>query len=148
MKTYKIPCGWEVYGYLEIEAESLEDAVEIAESDDTNLPTKSSYTEGSFWVDRAEIDAVTDSYPPPSSPSHCCRPTELPDTVTRVDGYWNDGKPFEGYLIHEFDGLEDGDHYTDDEIFFYGVSRATIEKSLAESGECKVDDFVITAIVD
>ena len=59
MKTYKIPCGWEVYGYLEIEAESLEDAVEIAESDDTNLPTKSSYTEGSFWVDRAEIDDDT-----------------------------------------------------------------------------------------
>ena len=73
MKTYKIPCGWEVYGYLEIEAESLEAAVEIAERDDTNLPTESSYTEGSFWVDRAEIDAVTDTYPPPSSsPSHCC----------------------------------------------------------------------------
>jgi len=107
----------------------------------TELPDTVTRVDG-YWNDGKP-------FAPPSSPSHCCRPTELPDTVTRVDGYWsNDGTPFEGYLIHEFDGLEDGDHYTDDEIFFYGVSRATIEKSLAESGECKIDDFVITAIVD
>ncbi len=56
MKTYKIPCVWEVYGHLEIEAESLEDAIEIAENDDTNLPVESCYIEGSFWVDRDGID--------------------------------------------------------------------------------------------
>ena len=56
MKIYKIPCVWEVYGHLEIEAESLEGAISIAEDDDTNLPIESSYIEGSFWVDHDGID--------------------------------------------------------------------------------------------
>ena len=56
MKTYQIPCSWEVYGYLEIIAESLDEAIEIAESEETSLPTESSYIEGSFSVDRDGID--------------------------------------------------------------------------------------------
>ena len=32
MKTYKIPVDWQVYGEMEIEAESLEKAIEIAEN--------------------------------------------------------------------------------------------------------------------
>jgi hypothetical protein len=56
MKTYKIPVTWEVYGHMEIKAESLEDAISIAEDDETSLPTESSYIEGSFWVDREAID--------------------------------------------------------------------------------------------
>ena len=56
MKKYKIPCVWESYGYMEIEAESIHQAIEIAELDDTPLPKESSYIEGSFWVDRDGID--------------------------------------------------------------------------------------------
>ena len=56
MKTYKIPCVWEVYGHLEIEAESLEDAIEIAENDDTNLPVESSYIETMEFVSRFQVD--------------------------------------------------------------------------------------------
>lgn len=41
---------------MEIKAESLEDAISIAEDDETSLPTESSYIEGSFWVDREAID--------------------------------------------------------------------------------------------
>jgi hypothetical protein len=72
------------------------------------------------------------------------------DPVTQVNGRWDDGEEFEGYLVHAFDSLEDGDHYTDDGIFYYGLSRETIEKAIAETGECKVHggDFAITSIVD
>jgi hypothetical protein len=31
MKKFQIPCHWEVYGYLTIEADSLHEAIEIAE---------------------------------------------------------------------------------------------------------------------
>ena len=36
-----------MYGYLKVQADSLEDAIEIAESDSTNLPD-GSYIEASF----------------------------------------------------------------------------------------------------
>jgi hypothetical protein len=56
MKKYKIPCVWESYGYMEIEAESIHQAIEIAELDDTPLPKESSYIQGSFCVDHDGID--------------------------------------------------------------------------------------------
>jgi hypothetical protein len=56
MNTYKVGCSWEVYGYLEIQADSLEAAIEIAESEDTELPSESHYVECSFLVDH---DAIT-----------------------------------------------------------------------------------------
>ena len=47
---YTIPCSWQMYGYLKVQADSLEDAIEIAESDSTNLPD-GSYIEASFELD-------------------------------------------------------------------------------------------------
>jgi hypothetical protein len=41
---------------MEIEAESLQDAIELAEQDERPLPKESSYIEGSFWVDYDGID--------------------------------------------------------------------------------------------
>jgi hypothetical protein len=48
-KTFRIACDWEVYGTMEIEAESLEEAIEIA-IEDAPLPTDSEYLDGSFKV--------------------------------------------------------------------------------------------------
>lgn len=56
IKTYKIPCVWEVYGYMNIDASSIREAIKIAEDESTKLPTESSYIEGSFWVDYDGID--------------------------------------------------------------------------------------------
>lgn len=55
-KIFKIPCSWVSYGVLEIEAESLEEAINTA-YDDSPLPEDSSYLDGSFTVgDKQMID--------------------------------------------------------------------------------------------
>jgi len=53
MKTYKIPVVWQMYGYVEVEAESMVEAINLAY--DAPLPDDGSYIEGSFEVDEAVI---------------------------------------------------------------------------------------------
>ena len=51
-KTYRIPCSWEMYGVMDVKAESLEEAVRKAFEGNTPLPMdNSSYVEASFDVD-------------------------------------------------------------------------------------------------
>lgn len=61
-KSYRIPVSWQMYGYITVEAETLEEAIEQAEDTNTPLP-EGSYVQGSFEVDRAAIDE--DSLPQP-----------------------------------------------------------------------------------
>ena len=49
MKTYKIPCTWQMYGFCHVEAENMKEALQKAE--DANLPNDSDYIEGSFEID-------------------------------------------------------------------------------------------------
>lgn len=60
MKTFKIPVSWEVYGTVEIEANSVEEALQIAidTQDDLPLPTDGDYIDGSFKID-SEIELIT-----------------------------------------------------------------------------------------
>jgi hypothetical protein len=51
MKTYKIPVVWQMHGYVEVEADSMSEA--INKSYDAPLPEDGSYIEGSFEVDEA-----------------------------------------------------------------------------------------------
>ena len=55
-KEYKIPCSWQVYGTLYIEADSWDEAIEKAEEHETPLPTESSYVDASFEVDHDIIE--------------------------------------------------------------------------------------------
>lgn len=53
MKIFKIPVTWEVCDWIEVEAETLEEAIEIFDakensSDDYALPTEPVYIDGSF----------------------------------------------------------------------------------------------------
>ena len=54
MKTYKIPASWTVTATMEIDAESLEDA--ILKAEDASLPTDPDYLDGSFEVDHDCIE--------------------------------------------------------------------------------------------
>jgi hypothetical protein len=51
-RFYEIPCSWEVYGTVEVEADSLDEAITKVEADDFPLPNKTSYVGASFEVDR------------------------------------------------------------------------------------------------
>jgi len=62
--------------------------------------------------------------------------------IFSIDGYWKDDRTeFNGYLVNEFDDTPKG--YKDDEIFFYGLSEASIKQAIKE-GEKTMLDFVIT----
>ena len=59
MKTFRIPVRWTVTATMEIPAESLEQAILIAE--DASLPTDTDYLEDSFEVDHARLEYMNDS---------------------------------------------------------------------------------------
>ena len=51
MKNFRIPVSWQMYGWVDIKAESLREAAEIAETNsDIGLP-EGDYVEGSWEVD-------------------------------------------------------------------------------------------------
>ncbi len=64
MKTWKIPVTWEVYGTVEVEADMLEDAIDIARDDEgvIPLPDDSDYVDGSWRVTDEDIEAVRSLY--------------------------------------------------------------------------------------
>jgi len=56
-KTYRIPCSWEMYGVMEVKADSLEEAMEEALHGNSPLPMdNSSYVEASFRVDEEVVE--------------------------------------------------------------------------------------------
>jgi hypothetical protein len=51
-KTYKIPCYWEVYGSTTVKANSLDEAIKIAENDGfSGKRVRGVYVTDSFGVD-------------------------------------------------------------------------------------------------
>jgi hypothetical protein len=53
MKTYRIPVVWQMIGHVEVQAESLVGAINMAY--DAPLPSDGEYLESSFEVDEAGI---------------------------------------------------------------------------------------------
>ena len=53
MKTYRVPVVWQMYGYVEVQAESMAEATHVAM--DAPLPIDGDYIEGSFEVDELGI---------------------------------------------------------------------------------------------
>ncbi len=53
-KTYSIPVVWSMYGHVEVEAESVDEAIDLAQ--DEKLPLDGDYLEGSFVVDEDAME--------------------------------------------------------------------------------------------
>ena len=51
MKTFKIPVSWSVCAEVDVEAETLGDAIEVAREGDLPLPLDWSYIDDSWAVD-------------------------------------------------------------------------------------------------
>ncbi len=60
VKTYKVPISYEMYGYVEVEASSIEEAIEKAWDDDYDLPEDSHYVDDSW---RVEEEIFREEYP-------------------------------------------------------------------------------------
>ena len=52
MKTYKVKVSWLMFSTIEVEADSLLDAMEEIETSNCPLPLDGDYIDGSFRVDR------------------------------------------------------------------------------------------------
>ena len=50
MKTFKLPVTWEMCGIVEVEAESLEDAIANFDPHTDELPAEPQYVDGSFQL--------------------------------------------------------------------------------------------------
>ena len=62
MKTWKIPVSWEVCGVVEIQAPTLDRAIEIAKTDDTIKLPYGEYVSGSFDVTVDDDDLIRNYY--------------------------------------------------------------------------------------
>jgi len=51
LRLFRVPVVWEMYGHYEIEAESAEEALELARDEERPLPDEQSYVSASFDVD-------------------------------------------------------------------------------------------------
>lgn len=64
MKCWHIPVTWESYGVVEVEADTLSEAMEIAadESSDIPLPNDGDYVDGSWKLSDYDEDMVRKFY--------------------------------------------------------------------------------------
>ncbi|QQV91445.1 hypothetical protein M1M25_gp015 [Tenacibaculum phage Gundel_1] len=63
-----------------------------------------------------------------------------------INGYWKDDKTeFKELIVSEMDGCFEGiEPYSDDDIFFYGLSESNLLEAI-ELKEETAHDFVITS---
>ena len=64
MRKFKIPVSWEVCGIVEVEAQDIDEAIEIARDEEgvIPLPTDSDYIDGSWRVSDADPEAIEQLY--------------------------------------------------------------------------------------
>ena len=62
MKTWNIPVSWEVVGMVEIQAPTLETAIEIARTDDSIELPYGEYVDGSFDVTVDDDELIRECY--------------------------------------------------------------------------------------
>ena len=63
-KTWKIPVTWQMCGYVYVDADKLEDAIESVREDHREypLPEEATYVEDSFQLSDDDIDLIRTSY--------------------------------------------------------------------------------------
>lgn len=64
MKTWRVPVCWGMMGVVKIEADTLEEAIKIAEDDEgiIPIPDNGSFLDGSWEVDCYDVDYLRRYY--------------------------------------------------------------------------------------
>jgi len=60
MRTWKVSVSWESYACAYIDAETMDEAIAIAEGPDFPLPSEPNYVDGSFKVDAEMSHLLSD----------------------------------------------------------------------------------------
>ena len=65
----------------------------------------------------------------------------------KINGFWKDDKSeFEGMIVREYDDEpSEGDKFTDEDIFYYGLSESDIQEAI--SNPENILEFIITSYV-
>lgn len=61
-KKWKVPAYWTMRTIMEVEADTLEDAIYKVQTDDGPLPTDGEYLDGSWEADSDDIECIRDLY--------------------------------------------------------------------------------------
>lgn len=61
-KKWFVPVEWTELGLVTIEAETLNEAINIAQNEGIGLPENSSYKEDSFKLSTEDIDEIRNEY--------------------------------------------------------------------------------------
>ena len=64
MPRWKIPVTWEVCGFVHIDADRLDDAMDYVKNngDHIKLPRDASYVDGSFDLSQYEVECIRRAY--------------------------------------------------------------------------------------
>lgn len=64
MPMWNLPVTWEVSGFVKVEADRLEDAMDYVKNngDHIKLPRESNYVDGSFDLSQYEVECIRQAY--------------------------------------------------------------------------------------
>lgn len=62
MKTWRVPVYWTMKSVMEVEADTLEDAIYKAQTDNGPLPTDGEYLDGSWDAGDEDVELVRECY--------------------------------------------------------------------------------------
>ena len=86
MKKFSIPVTWEVWDKIEVEAETIEDAIKYVKENIDIIPlgTEPEYIDGSYKIDDGDNGEAT-----------------IEETVNYLKEYWNLSGGVDGYEMEE-----------------------------------------------
>ncbi len=62
-----------------------------------------------------------------------------------ISGYWKDTEDeFDGFIVTNFDDVEEDGEFGEDEVFFFGLSETDLKEAIELGGDT-MHDFVITS---
>lgn len=61
-KTWRVPVYWQMHALMEVEADSLDEAIEILQTGDDPLPSDGEYLDGTWEAGGDDTEEIRDLY--------------------------------------------------------------------------------------
>lgn len=134
-KVFRVPCTWEVHGFMEIEAEDWDDAGMLAPL--AELPDDPTYVAGSFQVDMPTLEDMIEV-------GMDGVPLGEKNVVFCVSGHHADDpdQKYQDMLACRYHSVPKG--YHDHDIWRFEVTQEQLEHSFITGNPILDDDFIVT----